>query len=42
VRKVCAGRAFSRSDGAALIAQLSAILEPSEDRAMFLRAMRAL
>lgn len=42
VRKVCAGRAFSRSDGPALIAQLSAMLDSAEDRAMFQRATRAL
>jgi predicted regulator of Ras-like GTPase activity (Roadblock/LC7/MglB family) len=41
VRKVCPGRAFSRADAPALIAQLSAMLESSEDRAMFQRAMRA-
>jgi predicted regulator of Ras-like GTPase activity (Roadblock/LC7/MglB family) len=41
-RKVSAGRPFSRADGPALISQLSAMLESSEDRAMFQRATRAL
>jgi predicted regulator of Ras-like GTPase activity (Roadblock/LC7/MglB family) len=42
VRRVCPGRAFSRSDGPLLIAQLSAMLDSPEDRAMFQRAVRAL
>jgi predicted regulator of Ras-like GTPase activity (Roadblock/LC7/MglB family) len=40
VRKVCPGRAFSRADGPALIAELSGMLASPEDRAMFQRAMR--
>src|SRR5262245_42262101 len=42
VRRVCGERPFSRSDGPALIAQLSATIDDSDDRASFQRATRAL
>jgi len=42
VRRLCAGRAFSRADGPALLAQVSAMLDSAEDRAMFQRATRTL
>ena len=42
VRKVCSDRPFSRSDGPALLAQLSAMIESAQDRAAFQRATRAL
>jgi hypothetical protein len=42
VRRVCGERPFSRADGPALIAQLSATIDDSDDRASFQRATRAL
>jgi hypothetical protein len=42
VRKVCGERPFSRADGPALLAHLSAAIDDSDDRAMFQRATRAL
>jgi predicted regulator of Ras-like GTPase activity (Roadblock/LC7/MglB family) len=42
VRRVCGERPFSRADGPALIAQLSATIDDSDDRASFQRAARAL
>jgi predicted regulator of Ras-like GTPase activity (Roadblock/LC7/MglB family) len=42
VRKVCGERPFSRSDGPALLAHLSATIEDRDDRAVFQRATRAL
>jgi len=42
VRKVCGERPFSRNDGPALLAHLSATIEDRDDRAVFQRATRAL
>jgi predicted regulator of Ras-like GTPase activity (Roadblock/LC7/MglB family) len=42
VRKVCGERPFTRADGPALLAQLSAAIDDSDDRASFQRATRAL
>lgn len=42
VRKVCGERAFSRSDGPAVLAHLATTIEDTDDRAMFQRATRAL
>jgi predicted regulator of Ras-like GTPase activity (Roadblock/LC7/MglB family) len=42
VRKVCGDRAFSRTDGPALLAHLAAGIEDSDDRASFQRATRSL
>jgi hypothetical protein len=42
VRKICAGRPFSRADGPALLDHLAATIENSDDRATFQRATRAL
>jgi len=42
VRKVCGERPFSRADGPALIAHLATTIDDPDDRAMFLRATRAL
>lgn len=42
VRKVCGERPFSRADGPALLAHLSASIEDTDDRAMFQRATRTL
>jgi predicted regulator of Ras-like GTPase activity (Roadblock/LC7/MglB family) len=42
VRKVCGDRPFSRADGPALLAQVAASIENSDDRATFQRATRAL
>jgi len=42
VRRVCGDRPFSRSDGPAVLAQLTDHLDSPEDRAAFQRATRAL
>jgi hypothetical protein len=42
VRRVCGERPFSRADGPALVAQLAAAIDDSDDRASFQRATRAL
>jgi predicted regulator of Ras-like GTPase activity (Roadblock/LC7/MglB family) len=42
VRKVCGERPFSRTDGPAVLAQLAAAIDDSDDRAMFQRATRTL
>jgi predicted regulator of Ras-like GTPase activity (Roadblock/LC7/MglB family) len=42
VRKVCGERAFSRADGPALIAHLAAVIDDTDDRAIFQRTTRAL
>jgi len=42
VRKVCGERPFSRSDGPAVLAQLAAAIDDSDDRAIFQRATRTL
>jgi len=42
VRKVCGERAFSRADGPALLSHLAAAIDDTDDRAMFMRATRAL
>jgi predicted regulator of Ras-like GTPase activity (Roadblock/LC7/MglB family) len=42
VRRVCGERPFSRADGPALVAQLAAGIDDSDDRASFQRATRAL
>jgi predicted regulator of Ras-like GTPase activity (Roadblock/LC7/MglB family) len=42
VRKICAGRPFSRADGPALLAHLTSTIEDNDDRVMFQRATRAL
>ena len=42
VRKVCGERAFTRADGPAVLAQLAAAIDDSDDRAMFQRATRSL
>jgi len=42
VRKVCGERAFSRADGPALIAHLAAMIDDTDDRAIFQRTTRAL
>ena len=42
VRRVCGDRPFSRADGAALLAQLAATIDDTDDRAMFQRATRSL
>jgi hypothetical protein len=42
VRQVCGERAFTRADGPALIAHLSATIEDRDDRTRFQRAARAL
>jgi predicted regulator of Ras-like GTPase activity (Roadblock/LC7/MglB family) len=42
VRRVCGERPFSRADGPALLAQLAATIDDSDDRASFQRATRAL
>jgi predicted regulator of Ras-like GTPase activity (Roadblock/LC7/MglB family) len=42
VRRICGERPFSRADGMALIAQLAAGIDDTEDRALFERATRSL
>jgi hypothetical protein len=42
VRKVCAGRPFTRSDGPALLAHLVVAIDNPQDRETFQRATRAL
>jgi predicted regulator of Ras-like GTPase activity (Roadblock/LC7/MglB family) len=42
VRKVCGERPFARADAPALIGHLAATIDDADDRAMFLRATRAL
>jgi carbamoylphosphate synthase large subunit len=42
VRRICGERPFSRADGVALIAQLAAGIDDTEDRALFERAARSL
>ncbi|HET7504607.1 MAG TPA: hypothetical protein VFK02_26475 [Kofleriaceae bacterium] len=42
VRKVCGDRPFSRVDGPAVLAQIAASIDNSDDRATFQRATRAL
>ena len=42
VRRICGERPFSRADGVALIAQLAAGIDDTEDRALFERATRSL
>jgi predicted regulator of Ras-like GTPase activity (Roadblock/LC7/MglB family) len=42
VRKICGDRPFSRSDGPALLAHLTTLIENANDRATFQRATRAL
>jgi predicted regulator of Ras-like GTPase activity (Roadblock/LC7/MglB family) len=42
VRRVCGDRPFSRADGPALLAQLAATIDDTDDRAMFQRATRSL
>ena len=42
VRRVCGERPFSRADGPALLAQLAATIDDTDDRASFQRATRAL
>lgn len=42
VRRVCGERPFSRADGPALVAQLAAAIDDTDDRASFQRATRAL
>jgi predicted regulator of Ras-like GTPase activity (Roadblock/LC7/MglB family) len=42
VRRVCGDRPFSRGDGPALLAQLAATIDDTDDRAMFQRATRSL
>src|SRR6185503_16765118 len=42
VRRVCGERPFSRADGPALLAQLAAAIDDTDDRASFQRATRAL
>jgi predicted regulator of Ras-like GTPase activity (Roadblock/LC7/MglB family) len=42
VRKLCGSRPFSRADGPMLLAQLSSMIDDTDDRAAFQRATRAL
>jgi hypothetical protein len=42
VRKVCGERPFSRADGPAVLAQLTAAIDDTDDRATFQRATRTL
>jgi predicted regulator of Ras-like GTPase activity (Roadblock/LC7/MglB family) len=42
VRRICGERPFARSDGAALIAQLTLAIDDTDDRAAFQRATRSL